>query len=163
MMRPLTNIGLMLLIYLPSMALADPLDKGEAYTTRQGPPDWMDGVDFTWLIVDYGLFALAVIALGWLLMKRPDLFRAFEKVICSPFRLLLGIAAHLPVVLRELLQGITGLLVIALIVAWVFLCQWFSHHGLGAISMAGLALEAVILVRLIKGTERPARTIRKSL
>ncbi|OIO66249.1 MAG: hypothetical protein CO186_09450 [Zetaproteobacteria bacterium CG_4_9_14_3_um_filter_49_83] len=140
--------------FLPSLAFADPLDKGEAYTERQEPPDWMDGIDFTWLIVDYGLFALAVIGLGWLLLKRAAWFTAFERVLFSPFRFLLRLASRLPVIARELLQGITGLLVLLLIVAWVFLCQWLSHHELGAIAMAGLALEAVILVRLIKGTER---------
>ena len=142
-------------VLLPGVAFADPLDRGEAYTTRQGPPEWMDGIDFTWLLVDYGLFALAIVGLGWLLMKRPEQFARFEAVVCWPFSQLLKLASHLPVVLRELVQGITWLLVVLLVVAWVILCQWFSHQGFGAIAMAGLALEAVILVRVIKSGEKP--------
>jgi len=139
---------------LPMAAHADPLDKGEAYTTRQGPPDWMDGVDFTWLLVDYSLFALAILALGWMLMKRPEHFSRFEDVLKAPFRLLFSGAGHLPIILRELAQGLIGLGIFFLVVAWVILCQWLSHQGLGAFSMAGLALEAVILVRLIRGNEK---------
>ncbi|HCS12782.1 MAG: hypothetical protein COS82_08775 [Zetaproteobacteria bacterium CG06_land_8_20_14_3_00_59_53] len=139
---------------LPITATADPLDKGEAYTTRQGPPPWMDGVDVTWLIVDYGIFALMVIAIGWLLTKRITAFERFEAVISWPFRKMLKLASRLPVILRELAQGITGLAVLFLIVAWVMFCQWLKHEGLGAISMAGLALEAVVLVRLIKQGEK---------
>jgi len=142
-------------LLLPFTAFADPLDKGEAYTTRQGPPEWMDGVDISWLIVDYGLFALAIIGIGWLLMKKPEHFARFETIICLPFRIMMQGAAKLPFLLRELAQGLVGLSVILLIVAWVILCQWLKHHGLGGLSMAGLALEAVILVRLIKGTEKP--------
>jgi len=140
---------------LPMAAYADPLDKGEAYTTRKGPPDWMSGVDFTWLLVDYGLFALAIIGLGWLLVKRPEHFARFEAILCLPFRALLSGAAKLPILLRELAQGLVGLSAVLLVVAWVILCQWLSHHGFGGLSMAGLALEAVILVRLIKGREKP--------
>ncbi|HKI61142.1 MAG TPA: hypothetical protein VKA31_02505 [Mariprofundaceae bacterium] len=142
-------------LLLPVTAFADPLDKGEAYTTRKEPPDWMTGVDISWLLVDYGLFALAVIALGWLLVKKPEQFARFEAIICLPFRTLLKGAAKLPILLRELAQGLVGLGAVLLVVAWVILCQWLKHHGFGGLSMAGLALEAVILVRLIKGTEKP--------
>ncbi len=150
-------IGMILAALLPYTAYADPLDRGEAYTTRQGPPDWMNGVDLTWLIVDYGLFAVVIIALGWVLMRRPHLFAGFESALKAPFAALLAGAVHLPVILRELAQGIVGLMVLALIVAWVLLCQWLSHIGMGGLSMAGLALEAVILVRLIRGGEREQR------
>ncbi len=152
-MRYMRLTGLIGLL-LPIVAYADPLDRGEAYTTRQSPPKWMDGVDFTWLIVDYGLFALTVALLGWVLMRRPAIFEKFEALISSPFRLMFAGALHLPILVRELAQGIIGLSILLLIVAWVFLCQWLSHHSFGAVSMAGLALEAVILVRLIRGDER---------
>jgi len=144
-----------IMFFLPATAYADPLDQGEAYVTRQGAPKWMDGVDFTWLLLDYGLFAVAIIALGWVVMKRPESFARFENVLTAPFRMLLHLAACLPIVLRELMQGMVGLLVIVLVMAWVVLCQWFSHIGFGALAMAGLALEAVILVRLIKRGEKP--------
>ena len=144
-----------IIMLLPLPAYADPLDQGEAYVTHQGAPVWMDGIDFAWLLVDYGMFAIAIITLGWVLMKRPASFERFESMFTAPFRRLLRMAARLPVVLRELVQGVVGLLVILLIVAWVVLCQWFSHIGFGALAMAGLALEAVILVRLIKRGEKP--------
>jgi len=140
---------------LPFTAFADPLDKGEAYTTRQGPPEWMDGVDLSWLIVDYGIFALVVISIGWVLSKKVSIFERFESIISWPFSRMLKLASRMPIILRELVQGITGLGVLFLIVAWVMFCQWLKHHGLGAISMAGLALEAVVLVRLIKQGEKP--------
>ncbi|MDQ6971833.1 MAG: hypothetical protein Q9M30_04225 [Mariprofundaceae bacterium] len=146
-----------LISFIPSLAFADPLDTGEAYTTRQAPPEWMDGVDLSWLLVDYGLFALVIIALGWILMRKKEAFEGFENVLRWPFSRLLGLAARLPVVLRELAQGIVGLMVIFLVVAWVIFCQWLSHKGLGGLSMAGLALEAVILVRLVKRGERAAK------
>ncbi|OIO70217.1 MAG: hypothetical protein COW19_08140 [Zetaproteobacteria bacterium CG12_big_fil_rev_8_21_14_0_65_55_1124] len=144
-----------LLALMPTAAFADPLDKGEAYTTRQGPPEWMDGVDLSWLLVDYGIFALMIVAIGWVLTKRITAFERFESVIRWPFSQMLKLASHLPIILRELAQGITGLIILFLIVAWVIFCQWLKHQGLGAISMAGLALEAVILVRLIKQGEKP--------
>jgi len=146
-------IGLMVLI--PVTAVADPLDKGEAYTTRQGPPEWMDGIDFTWLLVDYGLFALMVIALGWVLTKRITLFERFESIIYWPFVRLFSLASRLPILLRELAQGIVGLCILFLVVTWVIFCQWLSHQGMGAISMAGLALEAVVFIRVVKQIKKP--------
>ena len=143
---------------LPLTAFADPMDKGEAYTTRQGPPEWMDGIDFTWLLVDYGVFALIVVALGWVLTKRISMFERFEAVIYWPFSKLMSLASHLPIILRELGQGIVGLGILLLVVAWVMFCQWLYHYGLGAVSMAGLALEAVLLVRVIRQGEKPLPT-----
>lgn len=58
-------IFLLLALY-SGTALADPLDQGEAYTTRPGPPEWMDSIDFGLLLVNYGVFALMIIAMGWL-------------------------------------------------------------------------------------------------
>jgi hypothetical protein len=149
-------IGLLALI--PATVLADPLDKGETYTTRQGPPEWMDGIDFTWLLIDYGVFALMVIALGWVLTKRISLFERFERVLCWPFSKLMTLASRLPIILREFAQGIVGLAILLLIVAWVMFCQWLYHYGLGAVAMAGLAFEAVLLVRVIRQGERPLPT-----
>jgi hypothetical protein len=138
---------------LPSMAAADPLDTGEAYTMRKGPPEWMDGVGFTWLLVDYALFAAVVALIGWLLMRRPELFARFEKGIRWPFAGLLGLASRFPAGLRELLQVTTYLSVLLLVVGWVMFCQWLNHIHLGAVAMAGLALLAVILVRTIRRSE----------
>lgn len=143
-----------LVLLMPIMAFADPLDTGEAYTTRKGPPEWMDGVDFTWLLLDYVLFGLAVVLIGWLLIRRPEQFGRFEACIRWPFASLFELSSRLPVVLRELLQFVTILFALLITAAWVMLCQWLNHLHLGALAMAGLALLAVILVRSIKRSEQ---------
>lgn len=145
----------LLALLMPWSTWADPLDQGEAYTTRQDPPEWMDGVDLTWLIVDYGFFAIAIVILGWVMLKRPENFAYFEAVITSPFRWLFNAVAGFPVIVKELAQGLIGLVILFTIASWVFFCQWLSHHHLGAISMIGLALLAIVLVRVVKKTETP--------
>ncbi len=151
--KRLMRFPAMMAAWLPAVALADPLDRGEAYTERGAPPDWMDGVDFGWLLVDYGVFAIVVVAFGWVLLRRPQWFEQFEALLSAPFGMLFRAASGLPVLLRELAQGLIGLVILGLVVGWVFFCQWLSHHHLGAIAMAGLALLAVILVRLVKRSE----------
>jgi len=154
-MRKIAGLTAIFTTLLPIAAQADPLDRGETYTSRQGPPEWIDGVDVSWLLVDYGVFALIIIALGWTLGKRISAFERFESVVRWPFGLLFRLASGMPVILRELVQGVGGLFALAGVVAWVMFCQWLKHIDLGAIAMAGLALEAVILVRLIKQDEKP--------
>jgi len=139
----------------PEIVLADPLDQGEAYTTRQGPPEWMDKTDFGLLIVDYGLFALLVVALGWLVFKHPQRFAAFEKIVQWPIRAVFSLATRVGGVGEFMLQMIGGLAAFILVVVWVFFCQWLKSKGLGALSMGGLALLALMLVRMIKGDEKP--------
>jgi len=39
------RVMLFIMAFWPNSLLADPLDRGEAYTTRSGPPAWMDNVD----------------------------------------------------------------------------------------------------------------------
>ncbi len=131
-------------------AWADPLDAGEGYALRGAPPDWMDGVDFGWLIVDYGLFAAAMGLLGWLMFHRPAFALRARDAIAAPWRAMLRAAAGLPVVLRELAQGLIGLSAAAAVAGWVFFCQWLSAMHLGALAMAGLALLAVLLVSLMR-------------
>ncbi|MDX8413042.1 MAG: hypothetical protein R8J85_03050 [Mariprofundales bacterium] len=137
-----------------TQAMADPLDRGEAYTTRQTPPEWMDSVDFGLLLVDYGVFALTLIGLGWLLLKKPHLLYRLETVVRAPFSAIFAAAKDAGGVLEYVLQlfGIVSIFV-ALGVA-VFFCQWLNHIGLGALSMIGLAFVALLLVRMIKGSEQ---------
>lgn len=149
-----SGMGLLLACW-PALLFADPFDKGEAYTTRQGPPEWMDSVDFGLLLVDYGVFALMVIALGWLFVKKPTYLNRLESLIRSPFRAIFHTAQCAGGVNKLILQVFGGLLMFLSLSAWVFFCQWLKHEGLGALSMIGLAFAAFMLVRLLKGDEKP--------
>jgi len=139
---------------MPTWVWADPLDQGEAYTTRQEPPDWMNGVDFTWLIVDYGLFALSIIALSWLVFKHPERYEEVETVLFSPYRFVFAAASRSGMFLGVVLQCFGALMVLATIATAMFFCQWLMSPGLGALAMTGLAWIALILVRVIKGNEK---------
>jgi len=77
---------LVILAYYPSLALADPLDTGEAYSTRPGSPQWMDNIDLSLWLVDYGIFALTLIGMGWLLFRKPTYLARLEAVVRAPFR-----------------------------------------------------------------------------
>jgi len=50
-----------------------------------------------------------------------------------------------------LLYGLNTLLIFFALAIWIFLCQWVKHEGFGGISMVGLALAAVFLVRMLGG------------
>jgi len=67
-MRKMVRYGLPAIVamFLDARAFADPLDYDEAYV-RQLMTPWISNGDFGWLLVDYGLFALFLIMLGWLL------------------------------------------------------------------------------------------------
>jgi len=142
---------------MPAVAMADPLDKGEAYTTRKGPPEWLDSVDLGLLLVDYGIFALVVIALGWLLFKRPYYFLRLESVLKTPFQAIFAAAKRAGGITEFILQLVGGIAVFITLAVWVFFCQWLKSKGLGAFSMIGLAMMALMLVRLIKGKEKSQR------
>ncbi len=143
-------------LLLDIRAFADPLDYDEAYTHRSVAP-WMTNSDFGWLLVDYGLFALFLITLGWLLYARPTYWRRVENVIRYPF-------AHINSMARArggfenklgiLIYSINTLFIFLTLSIWIFLCQWVKHEGFGAISMAGLALVSVFLVRIIGGKNK---------
>ncbi len=138
-------------------AWADPLDAGEGYALRGGPPDWMDSVDFGWLIVDYGLFALTVGLLGWLMFAHPARALRWRDALAMPWRALFRAAEALPFGLRELAQGLAVAAALLAVAAWVFFCQWLSSMHLGALAMAGLAMLAVFLVSLMRDGGKPAR------
>jgi len=141
----------------PITAMADPMDKGEAYTTRQGPPEWMDNVDLSLLLVDYGIFALMLIGLGWLLFNRPHYFLSVESMIRYPFSAIFAAGKRAGGVLEFVLQIFAVVAAFIALAAWVFFCQWLKSKGLGAFSMIGLAFMALMLVRLIKGKEQSQR------
>ncbi|MDQ6987763.1 MAG: hypothetical protein Q9M25_08170 [Mariprofundaceae bacterium] len=138
----------------PLSAIADPLDAGEAYTTRQGAPEWMDGIDFGLLLLDYSIFALVLIALGWLLFKKPQYLQRLESLIRRPFQAVFSAATRVGGVTEFVLQLFGGLAVFVTLAGWFFFCQWLKSQGLGALSMAGLAFAALMLVRAIKGDEK---------
>jgi len=152
--RDMRRVILSTVALMPGTLWADPLDRGEAYTTRAGPPEWMDNIDFGLLLVDYGIFALTLIGLGWLLFKRPDYLLRLESVIRAPFAAIFVAAKRAGGVTEFMLQMLGGVAVFVALVAWVFFCQWLKHVGLGALAMAGLAFVALLLVRMIKGNER---------
>ncbi|MDQ7000495.1 MAG: hypothetical protein Q9M12_06385 [Mariprofundus sp.] len=139
---------------MPGTLWADPLDRGEAYTTRQGPPPWMDNIDFGLLLVDYGIFALTLVALGWLLFKKPDYLHRLESLVRAPFAAIFAAARRAGGVTEFILQMFGGIAVLVTLAAWVFFCQWLKHIGLGALAMIGLAFVALLLVRMIKGNEK---------
>jgi len=148
------RILIFLSLWLPQQAWADPFDNGEAYANRPGPPPWMDGIDVGLLIVNYGIFALALIALGWLLLKRPEMMLRLESTILFPFKSIFAAAKRANGMTEILLQTLGGLAAFIALASWVFFCQWLKHEGLGAISMFGLAFAALMLVRLLKGDDK---------
>ncbi len=143
------------LLALPATALADPLDAGEAYTTRKEPPEWMDSVDFSLLIVDYGLFAVALIAMGWVVYRRPQYLDMIDACFLKPFTFIFDTASRLGGVAEFFLQLLGAAAALLVLVSWVFGCQWLKHQGFGAFSMIGLAFAAIMLVRLIRKYEAP--------
>jgi hypothetical protein len=145
---------LLITAMLPTPLLADPLDRGEAYTTRSAPPQWMDNVDLGLLLVDYGIFALTLVALGWLLFRKPDLLYRLESAVRTPFAEIFATAKRAGGVTEFILQLVGGVVVFIALAGWIFFCQWLKHEGLGALSMIGLAFAALLLVRMIKGSER---------
>jgi len=140
------------MLLFPVAAFADPLDKGEAYTSNPGPPEWMDSIDFGLLLVDYGVFALFIVALGWSLTRKPQYLQRIESFIWHPFHAIFAAASRSGPIMEFLLQLIGGLAVFFVVAIWVLICQWFKAQGLGAIAMAGLGFVALLLVRLIKGS-----------
>jgi len=149
----ITRFSALCMACWPELVLADPLDAGEAYTTRAGAPEWMDKVDFGLLLIDYGIFALAIIAMGWLLLKKPQYVYRLESIVRYPFSMIFTTATRCGGVMEFVLQLFGGLAVFVTLAGWIFFCQWLKHQGFGALSMIGLAFAALMLVRIIKGKE----------
>ena len=147
------RLGYFISLLLPTLAFADPLDKGEAYTMRDTPPDWMDAGDFAWLLVDYGVFAIIIAAIGWIMFKHPQQFARFERTVLKPMSFLFEQEKKYDGVVSFAFAMIAWVSVFIFTVSWVFFCQWLGHLGLGAVSMAGLALEAVLIVRALRDSE----------
>ncbi|RMH52739.1 MAG: hypothetical protein D6682_01360 [Zetaproteobacteria bacterium] len=131
-------------------ALADPLDQGEGYATRGVAPSMLDRGDVALLLVDYGVFALAVVALGWVALRRPGLLLRLEQYLRAPFAAIFAAAGRAGGVAGIVLHLIGVMVVLLALAVWIFACQWLKHAGLGALSMVGLALLALVLVRAIR-------------
>ena len=140
----------------PMRVSADPLDF-DSYT-RQNPRDfWMSRGDLGWLLLDYGLFALSVILVAWLLRRRPGAWRRLESALYAPFAAIKGrgaMSGGWSTLSGVALYIIHAVLVFLALAAWVFVCQWLRHMGLGAFSMAGLALIGLLLVRALAAPSR---------
>jgi len=140
-------------LLLDVRAFAGPLGYDESSVHRLMMP-WTSNGDFGWLLVDYGLFALFLITLGWLLYAKPTYWYRIENVIRYPFARINRMArAHggFNRKLGILIYSINTLLIFLTLAIWIFLCLWVKHAGFGAIFMAGLALVSVFLVRIIGG------------
>ena len=135
----------------PLRALADPLDY-DSYT-RQNPRDfWMSRGDLGWLVLDYGLFAISVILVAWLLRRRPEAWRRLESALYAPFVAVKSrgaMAGGWSTLSGMSLYILHAMFVFLALAAWIFVCQWLRHIGLGAFSMAGLALIGLLLVRAL--------------
>jgi len=145
------SIWLSSFILFPISVIAEPFYFDEAHTARPKPQDWMDKTDFSLLLVDYGIFALILVGLGWLLFKRPHYFMQCESVILRPFYAIFAAADRTGGAVKFILWFFGGLLSVVTLLAWVFFCQWLKALGLGAFSMAGMALMAIMVVRIVRG------------
>jgi len=141
---------MMLVGFYSLPAWADPLDRGEAYTERGTPPEWMDGTDFFLLLVDYGGFALTIVLFGWLWSRHQTVVDRVVLMIQRPFSAPFHAADQCSLIPSLLLQGVGVLLAVFALATWVFVCQWLKHQGLGMISMMGLALVALLILRMLK-------------
>jgi len=47
-------------------------------------------------------------------------------------------------------HGFDMFLMLVILVGWIFLCQFFNEMGLGVLAMIGLALMAVVFLRMLK-------------
>ncbi len=142
-----------ILLLFPLRVFADPLDYGNY--VNQSPANFlMDKSDFAWLLLDYGLFASSLIIFGWLFYAKPTYWQRVENLIRYPFARINSMAqAHggFDRAIGLVLYGINTVLIFLALAFWVFFCQWIKHVGFGGISMAGLALAAIFLVRILSG------------
>ena len=152
--RAMNRLLILIALLIPLPLMADPLDRGEGYTTKSAPPQWMDSIDFGMLLVDYTLFAVILVALGWLFFKQTEKIERIERWLHRPFAAIFTAATRAGGFTEIVLQVIGAFMIFIALASWVFFCQWLKHFGLGALSMAGLGLMALLLVRAIKGGER---------
>lgn len=143
-------------VYLPLNAAAEPLDGRSIYAMRQRPgsSDWLDQVDFGPVLLDYGLSILVLIGLGWVLFKRPHFFLRLESIIRRPFGAILAASLRANTVTSVCLQLLLAFLILASLAAWALICLWLGEKGFGILTATGLALLAIMLVRIAKGKEK---------
>jgi hypothetical protein len=141
-------------VCLPLNAMADPLDRGDFFSARQGSSDWLDQVDFGPALLNYGLSVLLLIGLGWILFKRPHFFLRLESIIRRPFGAILAASLRASTAASVCLQLLLAFLVLVSLAAWALLCLWLGSKGFEILTVTGLALLAIMLVRLVKGEEK---------
>ncbi|MDQ6994691.1 MAG: hypothetical protein Q9M18_03755 [Mariprofundaceae bacterium] len=124
-------------------AIADPFDADEAYVNR-GAPDMLGYAGLAMLMFNYVLFGLAAYVFGKGFAKKTPWLIQLGKIFSKPWSF--GIQKEE----RDDRHWADIPLMVLLIILWIFLCQWFNEFGLGAVSMVGLALMAILIIRMLK-------------
>jgi len=133
----------LMLVAFGDAAMADPLDAGEAYVNR-GAPDMLGYTGLAMLMLNYVLFGVAAVVFGKALFANAPWLLYISRVFAKPWSF--GVRkqwqpgrhwADIP-------------LTVVLMIVWIFICQWFNEFGLGAVAMIGLALMAVLLLRMMR-------------
>jgi len=125
------------------MCWADPFDDGEAYVNR-GAPEMLGMAGLAMMMLNYVLFGLAVVIFGKAMINRTPWLELIAKSFARPWSY--GVKG----VWQNQRHALDMPLMIAILVAWIFLCQFFNEMGLGVLAMIGLALMAVVFLRMLK-------------
>ncbi len=137
------TIILLGLFWAMDTSWADPLDDAEGYVTR-GAPKMMDASGLVFLAFDYICFALAVVFFGRALVQDKSWLQYLSRVIARPWSFGVHQQWH------ETRHRADTPLMVMMVVIWIFLCQFLSEMSLGVLAMIGLALLAVVMLKLIK-------------
>jgi len=135
----------MLLIFLTvgDAAMADPFDADEGYVNR-GAPDMLGYAGLGMLMLNYVLFGVAAVVFGKALVANTAWLQYVSRVFSKPWSF--GVRKQW----KDGRHWADIPLTVILMVLWIFICQWFNEFGLGAVAMIGLALMAVLLLRMFK-------------
>jgi len=132
-----------LLMVYGDTAMADPFDADEAYVNR-GAPDMLGYAGLAMLMLNYVLFGIAAVVFGKGLAKKTPWLLKVSQIFAKPWSF--GVQKEE----RDDRHWADMPLTVVIMVLWIFLCQWFNEFGLGAVAMIGLALMAVLVLRMLK-------------
>jgi len=134
---------LLLLMVCGDAAMADPFDADEGYVNR-GAPDMLGYAGLAMLMLNYVLFGLAAVVFGKALANKAPWMKHISRIFSKPWSF--GVQKEV----RDDRHWADIPLTVVLMILWIFLCQWFNEFGLGAVAMIGLALMAVLVLRMLK-------------
>ena len=97
---------------------ADPLDAMEGYAERGTPPVIPGAESVALWVLDYALFALVVVALGWMFVRRGGAWARMEAKAQAWLAAIRGCCGRVA-------AWVAGLLAVA---GWIFFCQWLDAH-----------------------------------